>query len=208
MLSELTIGQFIERLGSGEATPGGGGAAALTGACAAGLLTMVAHLTAGRPAFAAIESQVQAIISEGEQLQAELVGAIEADAQAFQAVMAAYALPRTTADHKTARQLALQPALIGATESPLRIARACGRVSQLAVVLAEAGNPQTITDTGTAASLAFAALQGAIFQARINLKAIKDRQYAAARETEIEQLITASVADRDRTFAAVEQKLA
>jgi methenyltetrahydrofolate cyclohydrolase len=205
--SKLTLEEFLARLGSKEATPGGGGAAALSGASAAGLVTMVARLTAGKPAFAAIEERVQAIITEGDQIRAELSGMIAKDAEAFEAVMAVYAMPRATDEQKAARSAALQPALIGATESPLEIARHCATVAELAAELAEAGNPQTITDASTAAALAESALQGAILQARINLKSIKDAGYLAAKKAEIEQLISRAETARSRAIAAANAKL-
>jgi formiminotetrahydrofolate cyclodeaminase len=207
MFADLTIAEFLERLGSSSATPGGGGAAALTGAQAAGLLTMVARLTAGRPAFASIETRVQEIIQEGDRRRQELSAAVDRDAAAFEAVMAAYALPRATPEEKEARAATLQPALKGATESPLTIARHCATIASLAAELAETGNPQIITDAGTAALLAEAALTGAVLQARINLKAIKDPEYVERANGEISFLLMAGREGRERALAAVEQKL-
>jgi methenyltetrahydrofolate cyclohydrolase len=207
MLAGLTIEEFMARLGSGEATPGGGGAAALTGAAAAGLVTMVARLTTGRPAFAGIEPRVREIIREGDRLRENLLAAVDTDAAAFEQVMAAYALPRRTEQDKAARKEALQPALRGATESPLAIARACLIISGMAAELAEAGNPQTITDAGTAAALAQAALQGAIFQARINLKSLKDVTYTGPIRQEIERLLAQAKATTQQALQAVEEKL-
>ncbi len=207
MLVGLTIEEFMARLGSGEATPGGGGAAALAGAAAAGLVTMVARLTIGRPAFAGMEQRAGEIIREGDRLRESLLAAVDSDAAAFEQVMAAYALPRRTEQEKAARKAALQPALRGATESPLAIARACLSVSGMAAELAEGGNPQTITDAGTAAALAQAALQGAIFQARINLKSLKDETYTGPVRQEIARLLAQAQTATHRALQAVEEKL-
>lgn len=206
-LAGLTIADFMTRLGAKDATPGGGGAAALAGASAAGLVTMVARLTSGRPAFQAIEERVQEIIRQGDRLRAELLQAIDEDAAAFDRVMDAYALPRSTPQEKEARQAVLQPALVGATASPLRIARACLSLAQMAAELAEKGNPQTITDAGTAAALAYAALQGAVFQARINLKSIKDTAYYERAWREINGLVEGARQAQERALAAVNSKL-
>ncbi|MDB5081607.1 MAG: fchA [Chloroflexi bacterium] len=207
MLADLTIEEFMSRLGSGDATPGGGGAAALAGAAAAGLVTMVARLTTGRPAFARIEERVQDIIREGDRLREYLLASVDTDAAAFDAVMAAYALPRGTEQEKAERKQALQPALRGATESPLAIARACLIISGMAAEMAEAGNPQTITDAGTAATLAQSAMQGAIFQARVNLKSIKDETYTGPIRQEIKRLEDEVQNATRRTLQAVEEKL-
>jgi formiminotetrahydrofolate cyclodeaminase len=207
LLAELKIEEFMARLGSKDATPGGGGAAALVGASAAGLVTMVARLTVGRPAFAAIEDRLQATIIVGDRLRTELLKAIDADAEAFETVMAAYALPRSTPQEKEQRQATLQPALVVATEAPLTTARACREVALLAAELAETANPQTISDAATAAALAEAALQGAIFQARINLKSIKDAGYTEKTGQEIGSLLADAQAARARAQAALDQKL-
>jgi methenyltetrahydrofolate cyclohydrolase len=207
MLGSVAVEEFLARLGAKDATPGGGGAAALTGACAAGLVTMVARLTTGKPDFAAIEERLQEVIATGDRLRHELTAAIDADAHAFDTVMAAYALPRKTPEEKAVRQEALQPALKGATESPMAIARACLTVGKLAQEMAETGNPQTITDAGTSATLAESALQGAIFQARVNLKAIKDNEYSTRVYAEIEDILKEAQTARAAALQAVEQKL-
>ncbi len=207
MLAKQSVEEFMARLGSKEATPGGGGAAALVGASAAGLVTMVARLTEGRPAFAAIEERVQEIIAEGDRLRAKLLAAIEADAAAFETVMAAYGLPKTSVAEKEARQAALQPALIGATEAPLTIARACLSVARIGAELAETANPQTISDAATAATLAEAALQSAIFQARINLKSIKDKAYVEQARQEIAALLDEAQTARQCATTALNNKL-
>lgn len=206
-LTNLTIADFLARLGSDEATPGGGGAAGLAGACAAALVTMVARLTTGKPAYAALEDRLQAIISEGDRLRAELMAGIDDDAQAFETVMAAYRLPKKTPAEKEARQAALQPALKIATEAPLRIAQACLAAGRLATEMAQNGNPQAVTDAGVAATFAEAALQGAIFQARVNLKTIKDEAYVAEKKREISLMLEQAMQNRQTALETVEQKL-
>lgn len=206
-LAAITIADFLARLGSGEATPGGGGAAALAGACSAALVTMVARLTSGKAAYAAIEPRLQEVIARGDQLRAELMAAIDEDAEAFDTVMAAYGLPKKTPAEKQARQLALQPALKKATESPLHIARACSEAGRLAIEMAQAGNPQAVTDAGIAATLTEAAIAGAILQARVNLKALKDAEYVAEKNREIENLLAQSKQNRQIALEAVELKL-
>ncbi|NWJ98688.1 MAG: cyclodeaminase/cyclohydrolase family protein [Chloroflexi bacterium] len=207
MFSSLTIKEFLTQLGSSRPTPGGGGAAALAGAQAAALVTMVARLTAGKKAFAAIEERIQEVIADGDHRQQELATFIDHDAKAFQAVMAAYALPRATPEQKQSRNLTLQAALKSATETPLSIARHCVAIVRLAGDMAEVGNPHIITDAGTAALLAEAALAGAILQAQINLKAIKDSQYVEQTQVEITFLVMAAREGRERALAAVEKKL-
>ncbi len=207
MFAEERIADFLQELGSDAPVPGGGGAAALAGAEAAGLVTMVARLTAGKEAFASIESRVQQIIAQGDQKRQILLEAIDQDAAAFQALMNSYRLPRTLDEEKATRTKAIQAGLRAAIDSPMAIARECAALVELAAELAETANPHAITDAGTAAHLAEAALLGAILQARINLKSVKDLNYAENTRAEISRLIESSRHSRERAIAAVEKHL-
>jgi formiminotetrahydrofolate cyclodeaminase len=169
---------------------------------------MVARLTTGREAYAAHETRLQEIISVGDNARKLLSGGIDADAEAFEAVMSSYRLPKATPEEKTARSQAIQAALKLATESPLNIARQCALMAEFAAELADIGNPHTVTDAGTAAALAEAALQGALLQAKINLKSIKDAEYVTQAQAEIEDLINRATTARQRAAATTEAKLA
>jgi len=202
-----TISEFLEQLGSDAPTPGGGGAAALTGAAAAGLVTMVARLTTGREAFATHETRLQEIIGQGDELRQELLAAIEGDATAFETLMSSYRLPKTTPEEKAERTSKIQEGLLLATESPLGIAHRCATLVELAAELVEIGNPLTVSDAGTAAVLAESALQGALLQARINLKSLKNAEYVEKTRAEIAELTQHSQTARDNALHATLAKL-
>ncbi|NWJ46059.1 MAG: cyclodeaminase/cyclohydrolase family protein [Chloroflexi bacterium] len=208
LLSDKTVSDFLAQLGSDAPTPGGGGASALAGANAAGLVTMVARLTISKEAFAIHAPRIQEIINAGDKARIVLEKAIDADAEAFEAVMSGYRLPRATPEEKAARAVRIQEGLKIATESPLNIARYSAEMAELAAELAEIGNPQAISDAGTAALLAEAAVQGALLQGCINLKSLKDGDYVAAARAEIEQLIERASNARSRALATTLQKLA
>ncbi len=202
-----TLSEFLEQLGSDAPTPGGGGAAALTGATAAGLVTMVARLTTGREAFAAHETRLQEIIRQGDELRQDLLAAIEWDANAFETLMSSYRLPKATPEEKAERATKIQAGLLLATDSPLGIARRCATLAELAAELVEIGNPLTVSDAGTAAVLAEAALQGALLQARINLKSLKNAEYVEKTRTEIAELTQRSQTARGKALNATLIKL-
>lgn len=178
-LQRLSLGQFLDRLASADPTPGGGGAAALAGALAAALVSMVCRLTVGRERFAAVEAQARWLLEESESLRAELARAIDADAEAYARVAAAYRLPRGTEAEKAERARALQEATLLAARPPLEVAAACGRVLDLAEAGVEVLNPGPISDVEVAAHLALAGLRSALANVEINRRGLKDEHAAA-----------------------------
>src|SRR3954452_473089 len=95
-LLDQRLGQFLDELASGAPTPGGGSVAALSGAMAAGLITMVCDLTIGKQQYAEFEAQAQSLRARAEALRAELQQLAQADVEVFNNLSAAYKLPRTT----------------------------------------------------------------------------------------------------------------
>ncbi len=165
---------FVHQLAAGTPVPGGGSAAAYSGAMAAALVAMVAQLTLGKEKYADSQVQVQKILDESRPLQAVLLAAVEADSAAFEAVMAAYRLPKNTPEEVAMRASAIQEATIEAAQVPFETARKSLRILQLALQMATLGNVNAITDAGTAAALAQAAIRGAGYNVRVNCLGIKD----------------------------------
>lgn len=167
---------FIAELAAGTPTPGGGSASAYAGAMAAALVEMVTRLTLGKEKFLGVESQMQSIMDEAVMLQEVLRAAVEADTAAFTDVMAAYRLPKDGDDAKAIRHDAIQKAITEAAQIPYQTARKSLRVLQLAIQVASLGNPNAITDAGTAAALANAAINGAGYNVRVNALSMEDEK--------------------------------
>ncbi len=165
---------FTDHLAAGTPVPGGGSAAAYSGAMGAALVAMVARLTLGKTKYAKIQPQMQSILEEIETLRKVLLAAVEADSAAFEAVMDAYRLPKDSPDAREARSEAIQTATLEAAQVPFETVRKSLRVLQLAIQIAALGNTNAITDAGTAAALAQAAITGAGYNVRINTISIKD----------------------------------
>ena len=176
--SAATEATFIERLAAGTATPGGGAASAYAGAMAAGLVGMVARLTVGKKKYAAVENQMRMIVDSAEPLRSELTAAVTDDSAAFDAVMEAFRLPKDTPEQQTLRQAAIETAYVHAAEVPLRVARAAVAVLGLAAQTAAHGNTNAISDSGSAAYLAQAALRGAALNVRANAAVVQDKATA------------------------------
>src|SRR5688572_14884579 len=136
----MTVAQLLEALASPTPTPGGGTAAAVAGAMGSALLIMVAGLAKSRNNTADEKAALAAAREALMPFTARLTELADADAQAFDRVMAAYRLPKTSDDEKATRTKAIQNALQGATTVPLDTLRACAGVLTHARAVAEHGN--------------------------------------------------------------------
>lgn len=175
---------FTEDLAAATPTPGGGSAAAYAGAMAAGLVSMVARLTIGKKGYEDQETSMGKILEESEILREELRKAVDRDAEAFNQVMSAYKKPKSDSDRKQA----IREATLGAAQVPLEVAEKSLRVLGLALETARSGNLNAISDAGSAVNLAFAALNSASYNVRINLTGMKENQTAKKYRQAIEGL--------------------
>lgn len=204
---EGSLADYLDRLASAEPEPGGGSVAALVGALAAGLLTMVADLTLGREKFAAVEEDMARLRSRAEELRAQLQELVTLDAQAYAAVAAAMKLPRETEAQAEERRRVLQEALVGAAKVPLRVAQAALEVARLCPEAAEKGNPNAVSDAGVAVLLADAAAQSAALNVKINLNWIEDKGFNREAWAQIEGVLSETAKLRDVVLAMTYTKL-
>ena len=122
MLLEITPESFLEEVAASTPTPGGGSVAALAGALAAALTSMVCNLTLSQQADTSVPQGPKSVLEEAEALRQELADLVEGDAKAYRQVLEAYGLPKTSMAEKEARSEAIQQALEGAARVPLRVA--------------------------------------------------------------------------------------
>jgi glutamate formiminotransferase/formiminotetrahydrofolate cyclodeaminase len=176
--ADITPTEFIDAVAANTPTPGGGSVAALAGALAAALAAMAGRLTAGKKKYAGVQAEMEALIEQGEALRSRLTTAIALDSQAFDGVMAAYRLARQTDAEKAARQDAIQAATCQAALVPLGVAHDALAVMRLAAQAATHGNPSAITDAGSAALMAQAAIGAAALNVQINAQSLADEAVA------------------------------
>lgn len=179
-LASKSVAEYARKLASADPTPGGGSAAAAVGAFGAGLVRMVAELTSNSPKFADVAARARALGASSAAIVEEFVTCIDDDVIAFDRVSAAYKLPKNTDVEKAARSSAIQHALAGAAEPPLRVVELARRACVLAAELVTFSNPNAVSDIGCAAAFARAAAIGAALNVEINVKTLKDRAAADA----------------------------
>lgn len=206
-LTKLSCQEFLEKLASNAPTPGGGGGAAMAGALAVALTSMVGNLTVGKEKFAQYEAEVQELLTKAEALRMKMLALVNADAEVFNSFMAYYRLPKNTDEEKQARNQAIQNAAKEAAEVPLRIAEACLEVMKLAERIAIIGNPGAITDAAVSSIMARAALRSAVYNVVVNLKLIKDEAYNQAMYAELEAMQNEAEALEKATLITADEVL-
>ena len=199
MFLDEKVGEFLEKLASSSATPGGGSAAALAGAMAASLVSMVCRLSKG--------GEMKAILSDSETLRGELSKLIEEDAMAFDEVMRAHRLPRGSGDEKRARKEAIEGALKKAARVPLIVAGRSLHVIRLAGRAARTCNRNAVSDAGSAVFLAYAALRSAALNVAINLKGIEDEDFRKESKGELSGILAEADAEMESAVAVVMENL-
>jgi glutamate formiminotransferase/formiminotetrahydrofolate cyclodeaminase len=207
MADETRLAAFLEALGSGAPTPGGGAASALAGALAASLAEMVAQLTVGRPKYSAVDERVRELIARLRAARDRLVQLMADDERAFQEVSAAYKLPKGSDDERAAREVAVQAALLNAMRPPLAVMATVCDTLTLTEEIARIGNGMVASDAGCAAILGEAAVRSAALNVLANVVLLRDAQAAHDARQQVASLEARAADLQQRTMATVRQRM-
>ena len=169
-----SIAEYLSQLASEWPTPGGGSAATVVGAAGAALVAMVARISSTNPKYAAQKNLALEVVARADDLRAEFLRAKERDEAAFDRVVAATAMPKSTEGEKQIRRDSLEIALQHAAAEPLFAAELALDVLRLAARALEIPNRNLVSDIGCAAEFAAAALAACAYNVRINHKFMKD----------------------------------
>jgi methenyltetrahydrofolate cyclohydrolase len=207
MITQASVEKFLDELASGHPTPGGGSAAAIMGAMGAALVSMVCNVTIGKKGYEGVEAEMKAVLQESERVRRRLTAMVAEDIAAFDSIMAAYKLPKTTDEDKTMRAAAIQAGLRRATETPLDCARVCAEIIALARRASEHGYLNVISDGGVGVLAGFTALRSAALNVYINAPALKDRAFAERATAELEKLGEFCARESEAVYKIVRDKL-
>ena len=188
MLAELSIKEFLKEAASSSPVPGGGSAAALSAALAAGLSEMVAGLTVGRKGFEEFDEEMKKIATSAAILRDRCSENIDRDAESYNQVIAAFRMPKDSEVETKVRNEAIQAALKHAALVPLETARQAFEIVELAEKVVQNGNPNAITDGVVAAMLARTAVLSGLYNVKINLTSINDNDFVADLSKQVDQL--------------------
>ena len=202
-LTKSSCEGFLERLASKAPAPGGGGAAALVGAAGVALGNMVGSLTVGKKKYAAVEADLRALNARAEALRRRLEALVQADAEAFLPLAAAYGLPKETPEQQAHKAAVLEQALDGACAVPLEIMEACCEGIALAQEYAAKGSALAVC----AALFCKAALQASGLNVSINTKLMADRAHAEALNAKADALLAQYVPLADTLYEKMATQL-
>ena len=201
--SRYRIDDFLSVLASKDAVPGGGGASALVGALGAALGCMVGNLTVGKKKYADVETDMYLLMNEAENLQKELEGLIQKDADGFEPLSKAYAKDKSDPDYEEVMEQCLRKA----AEAPMEIMRLSCRMIELHRQFAEKGSVLAVSDAGTGVMFCQAAMYGGALNVLANTRLMKDRVYANRMDNEVESLMNQYSKQANETYHHVYDKL-
>ena len=203
-LTKSSCEGFLESLASKAPAPGGGGAAALVGAAGVALGNMVGSLTVGKKKYAA---DIRTLNARAEALRRRLEALVQADAEAFLPLAAAYGLPKETPEQQAHKAAVLEQVLDGACAVPLEIMEACCEGIALAQEYAAKGSALAVSDAGCAALFCKAALQASGLNVSINTKLMADRAHAEALNAKADALLAQYVPLADTLYEKMATQL-
>lgn len=183
--AEQTCQGFLDALASKAPVPGGGGASALVGALGAALCTMVGNYTVGKKKYADVEEDVKALMARAEDIRARLLALVDADAEAFEPLSKAYAIPKDDPN----REAVMEKCLQDAAATPMEILRLSCEAIDLHREMLDKGSVIMLSDVGTGVIFCQSALYGAALNVRVNTKSMADRAFAQAMDEEVDALV-------------------
>ncbi|MGV3028266.1 cyclodeaminase/cyclohydrolase family protein [Streptococcus hyovaginalis] len=202
-LVDLSLRDFASVLGSDAPAPGGGSAAALSGANGISLTKMVCELTLGKKKYADVQDVIADIHHKSGILQEQLLAAIDKDTDAFNLVSAVFEMPKETDEEKAARRAAMQSALKEAAQSPYDMMLVMVEALEVTQKAVGKSNTNAASDLGVAALSLKAGLQGAWLNVLINLSGIKDDSFVTTYRQKGEELLERGCSLADMIYESI-----
>lgn len=187
-LVEMKLSDFIDEVSRESPAPGGGSIAALAGSLGAALSSMVSNLSSNNRGSEEVDKILNKTAEESQEIKQNLLKAIDEDTNAFNEFMEAKRLPNKTDKEKQVRNDAMLQGLKNAVFVPYKTAEQSFKAIEIAETVAKYGNPNSITDVGVGAQMAYSGVLGGIYNVLINLKDIKDIDFCADMRSKCEQL--------------------
>jgi len=202
-LVKLKISEFVDEVSRDTPAPGGGSIAALAGALGSALASMVVNLSIGKGEFDSRYEELCQLAEKSQAAKDELIRAVDADTEAFNEVLAGMRMARDTQEQMALRSKAIQAGYKLASEVPLRTAQLCREVLDFCQSAADIGNKAVMSDAGVGALMAYAGVQGAIHNVRINLPHTKDEAFIGEMNATLGELLSES----KRICEAIQQQV-
>ena len=206
-LTDMTCTEFAEETASESPAPGGGSISAYMGALAAALGTMVANLSAHKAGWDDRWKEFSDQADRGHELLQQLLHLVDEDTEAFNRIMDAFKMPKSSEEEKAARAAAIEDATLYATRIPLSTMETACAVFPLLESMARTGNPASVSDAGVGALAARSAVLGAQLNVRINAASLKNRDEADSLTARAAEIAAEAIAAEARVLETVNEIL-
>jgi len=206
-LIEMKVNEFVDEVSRESPAPGGGSIAALAGSLGAALSSMVGNLTANKRGSEPVDGILNETAEKCQVIKDELLRAIDEDTNAFNSYMDARRLPNNSPAEKLLRKEAMQSGLKQAVQVPLNTAKKSLEAIKLSLIVAEFGNPNSITDVGVGAQMSYSGLVGGIYNVLINLKEIEDKKFVLQMRSACSELKSEAEKYLDKVEELIDSKM-
>ena len=206
-LTDMTCTEFAEETASESPAPGGGSISAYMGALAAALGTMVANLSAHKAGWDDRWKEFSDQADRGHEILQQLLHLVDEDTEAFNRIMDAFKMPKSSEEEKAARAAAIEDATLYATRIPLSTMETACAVFPLLESMARTGNPASVSDAGVGALAARSAVLGAQLNVRINAASLKNRDEADRLTARAAEIAAEAIAAEARVLETVNEIL-
>lgn len=207
-LVSMDLVDFCAELASDSPAPGGGSIAALNGALSAGLSAMVGNLTCGKKGYEDVREEMEIVAEKAQPLMDFFIEAIDKDTEAFNALMAAFSLPKKTDEEKQLRAQAVVEATKGATLIPFAVLEKSRTAAELALLAAMKGNRNSLSDAGVAGLTAAVCAEGALYNVLINTQEMEAGSFRTETRAQARKMCQAVLETVARIKAFMDKGLA
>lgn len=206
-LIRMSLAAFADETASESPAPGGGSISAYVGSLGVSLGTMVANLSAGKRGWEKELEFFSNWAEKGQIIKKSLLSLVDEDTRAFNAIMNAFALPKSTPEEKQIRTEAIETATKYACEVPFKVMQESFNALELLEDMVKKGNPNSITDAGVGVLCVKTAVRGAYFNVLVNAKGLKDTDYALKITSNAKQLLEQNHQKADGLIQYVENSI-
>ncbi len=206
-LVDMSVTAFADETSSESPAPGGGSISAYVGALGVSLAAMVANLSSHKRGWDNRWEEFSNWAEKGMELQKELLRLVDEDTNAFNKIMAAFDLPKSSDGEKAARKQAIQDATRFAIEVPFKVMQTTFKTFEVIKAMAETGNPNSVSDAGVGALCARSAIMGAYLNVKINAAGLDDKEFASSVLEQGLAIQNQAIAIEEDILATVNQKI-
>ena len=207
VLANMRLNAFVDETASESPAPGGGSIAAYCGSLGVALATMVANLSASKKGWEERWNEFSDWADKGQKIKKQLLHLVDEDTVAFNKIMDAFKLPKTTDQEKADRKQAVAEATRYAIEVPLSVMKISLQSMELIEAMATNGNPNSVSDAGVGAMCARTAVLGAGLNVRINAAAYSDKTFVETVLKQAAEMENKAIANEKNILDVVNRKI-